>query len=117
MPNKMIPGKLNMANPLSLVSYNCTVFGPGKPEYVAGLLDQYDMVLLQEHWLQESQFHGIQNVPCKGNVGVTSYDVSAIDPGDIITGRGYGGCSFYGKTPLSVNPPPGLIPDRVTPKT
>ncbi len=30
MPNKLIPGKLNMANPLSLASYNCTGFGPGR---------------------------------------------------------------------------------------
>ncbi len=90
MPNKMTPGKFSMANPRSLVSYNCTGFSPWKPEYVAGLLDKYDMVLIQEHWLQESQFHGIKSVPCKGNVGVMSHGVSAIDPGEIIRGRGYG---------------------------
>ncbi len=60
------------------------------------------MVLLQEHWLQESQFHRIQNVPCKENVSVLLHDVPAIDPGEVITGRVMGDALFYGKTPLSV---------------
>ena len=85
---------------LKLVSYNSTGFGPGKPEYVAKLLESHDFVLLQEHWLRESQFHRIKNIPYSDAM-VLSHDVSAIDDNVLTVGRGFGGVSIIWKNTLN----------------
>ena len=51
-----------MAGHLTIYSYNCTGFGPGKPEYVSELIKAHDFVLLQEHWLSKSQFLRIKKI-------------------------------------------------------
>lgn len=90
-----------MASNLTISSYNCTGFGPGKPEYVSELIKAHDFVLLQEHWLMESQFHRIKNIPCDNNVSILSHDVSGIDNTMFLNGRGYGGCSILWKNSLN----------------
>jgi hypothetical protein len=67
-----------MAAQLKLASYNSTGFGPGKPECVLKLLHDHDFVFVQEHWLRESQFHRIKNIPFYGAT-VLSHAISAID--------------------------------------
>ncbi len=81
------------------MSYNSTGFGPGKPEYVSKLIDNHDFVLLQEHWLRDSQFHRIRNIPYDGDT-ILSHDISAIDDSVFINGRGFGGCSILWKSSL-----------------
>ena len=83
---------------LTLASYNSTGFGPGKSDYVSCLIEKYDFVLLQEHWLRESQFHRIKNIHPR-NGKILAHNVSAMDEGLLINGRGYGGCSILGKAP------------------
>ena len=86
---------------LKVASYNCTGFGPGKPEYVAKLLECHDFVLIQEHWLRSAQFHRINNIPCDGNFNVMSHNVSAMDDFELSSGRGFGGCAILWKSTLS----------------
>ena len=38
----------------------------------------HDLVLLQEHWLRESQFHRITKIPCDNYASILSH-VSGID--------------------------------------
>ena len=86
---------------LSVASYNCTGFGPGKPEYVAKLLECNDFVFIQEHWLRNAQFHRVNNIPCNGNFDVMSHIVSAMDDGELRAGRGFGGCAILWKSTLN----------------
>ena len=75
-----------MASGLTISSYNCTGFGPGKPEYVSELIKAHDFVLLQ---LSKSQFHRIKNIPRDSNVSILSHNASGID-NHVLSGRGYG---------------------------
>ena len=77
-----------MAIHLTSSSYNCTGFGPGKPEYVSELIKARDLVLLQEHWLSKSQFHRIKNIPCDNNVSIFPHDVSGINNRVFLSGKG-----------------------------
>ena len=64
-----------MASHLISYSYNCTGFGPCKPEYVSELIKTHEFVLLQGNWLSKSQFHRNKNIPCDNNVSILSHDV------------------------------------------
>ena len=78
---------------LSLVSYNSQGSGPGKFEYIAKLLDKHDFVLIQEHWLMESQF-----VLYNQNINNCNYHcVSAIESNKLLSGRPFGGCGILWK--------------------
>ena len=94
-----------MVSQLKLTSYNSTGFGPGKPEYVSKLVECSDFVLLQEHWLRESQFHRIKSLQCK-NATVLSHNVSAINDNIFTQGRGFGGCSILWKSTLNAKVTP-----------
>ncbi len=58
--------------------HNSTGFGPEISEYVSKLIHNHDFVLLQEHWLCDSQLHRIRNIPYDGDT-ILSHDISAID--------------------------------------
>ena len=98
-----------MSSNLRICSYNCTGFGPGKPEYVSKLVKDHDFVLLQEHWLRESQFHRIKNIPCGNDAFILSHDVSAMDDHVLSNGRGYGGCSVLWKSTLQCKVTPIIM--------
>lgn len=100
-----------MDQQLKLVSYNSTGFGPGKPEYLSKLLECHDFVLLQEHWLRESQFHRIKNIPYNGAM-VLSHDVSAIDDKVFTQGRGFGGVSIVWKNTLKATVTPIIMSSK-----
>ena len=54
------------------------------------LASQYDILLVQEHWLHEFQLHKLrEETDCK-----TVCSVSGMDPAQIIYGRPYGGCAI-----------------------
>ena len=58
-------------------------------------------MLLQEYWLNKSEFHKINNIPCDNNVSILSHNVSEIDNHAFLSGRGYGGCSILWKHSLN----------------
>ena len=80
-----------MASHLTISSYNCTGFGPDKPEYVWELIKAHAFVLFQEHWLSKSQLHRTKNIPCDNKDSILSHDVSGIGNRVFLSGRGYGG--------------------------
>ena len=83
-----------MDSHLTIFSYDCTGFGPGKPEYVSELINAHGFVLFQEHWSR--YFHRIKNMP-DNNVTILSHDVCGIYNHVFLSGRGYGGCSISWK--------------------
>ena len=72
---------------------------------MAKLLEHHDFVLIQEHWLRESQFHRLTNIPLEGAT-VLSHDISAVDDTVFINGRGFGGVSILWKNNLNANVTP-----------
>ena len=83
-----------MATPLCIASYNCKHFGGShidvKKTFINGLFQYCDIIMLQEHWLYESQFHVFDDIMPYGNLGV--HGSSAMDPSVIRCGRPHGGC-------------------------
>ena len=64
--------------------------------------------MLQEHWPRESQFHRIKNIHSR-NGKILAHNVSAMDDGLLINGRGYGGCSILWKSTLNAKVTPILM--------
>ena len=96
-----------MAPLLSIASYNCKHFGGChvdlKKSFVKGLFNQCDIVMLQEHWLYESQFHVFSDSMLCDNIGM--HGGSAMNPSVIRSGRPHGGCIilWQEKTGLSIS--------------
>lgn len=81
-----------MAN-LSIVSYNSQGSSPSRVEYVNKLVNLYDFVLIQEHWLRSCQFKQYEN---KFN-NACSHSVSGMSDDMLLNGRPFGGCSIIWK--------------------
>lgn len=75
---------------LKLISYNSRGFGPGKPEYIRKLCKSHDILLIQEHWLLESQINNLQRLIPECNF----MGISGIEEGELLQGRPYGGCAI-----------------------
>lgn len=72
---------------LSLVSYNCHGFNNGL-SYLLILLDMFDVIPLQEHWLSQSQLCKL----CFG--GFVSTAVSGFDDSLLLQGRPFSVCAI-----------------------
>ncbi len=84
-------------NNLRVCSYNVHGLNNTKYCYISKLLDSHDIVLIQEHWLYESQFHIFDDT----FPGISSYCVSSMDDKIVKSGRGYGGCAILWKSTMS----------------
>ena len=72
-----------MANiKLRLLSYNCRGWNSGKFFLDPDFLNNYDICLIQEHWLLPEQLSLLDIDP-----NFCSFGVSAIDSSKILTGR------------------------------
>lgn len=80
-------GQFTVKEKLSFVSYNCHGFNNGL-SYLPVLLDSFDVVLLQEHWLSDSEL-----VKLSFDDFVTNA-VSGFDNSVLVHGRPYGGCAI-----------------------
>ena len=78
-----------MANIKLRLSYNCRGWNSGKYFLDPDFLNNYDICLIQEHWLLPEQLSLLDIDP-----NFCSFGVSAIDSSRILTGRPYGGCGF-----------------------
>ena len=73
---------------IRFVSYNSRGFNVGKQKYVQKVLRDCGIMLLQEHWLSDSQL-SILNTLSPDHVSVA---VSGFGNNSVLTGRPYGGC-------------------------
>ena len=91
-----------MSNCFSIVSYNSQGSGPGRFNYINSLLSLYDVILIQEHWLMESQFDLFNRYIDNANV----HCVSGMPSNVINYGRPYGGCAVLWKKTINANVTP-----------
>ena len=75
-------------NNLSFCTYNIRGFNSTKIDYINQLLIKYDILLIQEHWLNNYQISSLAGHFPQYNV----HGVSAVDSGVILQGRPHGGC-------------------------
>ncbi len=87
----------NTALSLRICSYNVHGFNDTKCDYIRKLLNNHDIVLLQEHWMYESQFHIFQ----RKFPGISSYSISGMNDKIVTSGRGYGGCTILWKSSMT----------------
>ena len=83
----MSDSALPMVQNLSLVTFNCKGFNNGL-SYLPVLLDSFDVILLQEHWLSDSEFD------CLCFDGFISSAISGFDNSVLLRGRPFGGCAI-----------------------
>ncbi len=82
---------------LRICTYNIHGFSDTKCDYLQNVIDNHDIVMLQEHWLYDSQSHLFQDkFPC-----MSSYCVSGMNDQYLSSGRGFGGCAILWKSSLS----------------
>jgi len=85
---------------LKVVSYNSRGFNASKKLYLDLLLNVYDIVFLQEHWLTNSQVNDL-------SVSYPSHlvhGVSGFSNDEVLSGRPYGGCAIFWRSSLALTP-------------
>ena len=91
-----------MANCLKICSYNSQGHGPGRLEYIQKLCTDHHFVLIQEHWLHESDTHWFNNnIP-----NISSHVVSGMDRYSMLEGRPFGGCAILWPNNLNLKVTP-----------
>ena len=74
---------------LNVCSYNSHGLGVGRAPYIIQeLINEYQFVMLQEHWLFNEQLGQLQDDFSNINI----HGVSGMDPEVPLMGRPYGGC-------------------------
>ena len=97
-----------MALPLSICTYNMQGFNDMKCDYIQKCSDNHDIIMIQEHWLYESQSHVFEdNFP-----NITSLCVSGMDDSCLSAGRRYGGCAILWKSSLSCSFEPVMLTNK-----
>ena len=94
--------------PLVIGSYNCRGFNTRKSSYVADLLSECDILLLQEHRLSDSQ------LPMLGDIkkGIMYNGISGFDHTKVLSGRPYGGCAILWHSELNLSVLPISVDSR-----
>ena len=87
---------------LTIASYNIQGFRAATIPYLERLLQCHDIVLIQEHWLLESQFHLISDAFPQ----TISHCVSGMAEQVISYGRGYGGVAIIWRSSLACSVEP-----------
>ena len=75
---------------LRLLSYNCRGWNSGRSFLESYILLDFDVCLIQEHWLTPEQVSFMNIHPDK----LCSFGVSAINSSNLLTGCPYGGCGL-----------------------
>jgi hypothetical protein len=86
-----------MASTLKISTYNSQGMGDGRIEIISKLCKENDIVLLQEHWLMNSQLYLLE----KRIDNVLVHGCSPINESEYQTGRPYGGCAILWKDTFS----------------
>ncbi len=99
---------------LTITSYNSNGLGAGRPEYIERILTETDILLLQEHWLHNTQCNSFQSFIGGKNCGYSSLLKSGMPEGIVSTGRPYGGCGIIWKDSINaVVTPVNTVSDRL----
>ena len=96
-------------NCINIASYNCKNFrGPLRSEFILKLLNECDFILIQEHWLLETQFHMFD--VSSNDIPVAYHGVSAMNQAIQKQGRPFGGVAIiwnsqikYKMVPVATN--------------
>jgi exonuclease III len=97
----------NMAG-LSICSYNSHGSGVGRFEFITKLFDNHDIVLVQEHWLRESELHKFHD-----NINLINVcGSSGMDDNILLSGRPYGGTAILWRRSLNY----AILPLEITSK-
>ena len=81
----------------TVCSYNIHGYNSTKLEYIKSLLNKCQIIMIQEHWLNNSQLERFSNLfSCSSVHGITSIDTSTL-----LVGRPHGGCCIIYKNSLS----------------
>ena len=78
---------MGIANNITFCTYNIRGFNSTKVNYINHLLNRYDILLIEEHWLNDYQISTLAGHFHHHNV----HGVSAMDSGVILQGRPHGG--------------------------
>jgi len=97
-----------MATPIRLCTYTIHGFNDTKVDYIQHIVNTHDIILLQEHWLFESQCHIIQDKI----TDISSHCISGMNDECLKAGRGYGGCAILWKSSLACTIEPVHINNR-----
>ena len=89
---------------LKICSFNSHGLGPGRMEYIKQLCNDCDFVLLQEHWLFDTQLSEISNI--------SSHCVSGMDSTCLRYGRPYRGCGVLWRNNLLLEVTPVLAESK-----
>ena len=86
----------NNSTCLRIISYNSNGMGAGRYEYINRLMRECNILLLQEHWLLDSQLDKLRlNI---NNVNV--HAISGMEANELLVGRPYGGLAILWKCDL-----------------
>ena len=85
---------------MSFVSYNSKGFSENRQRFLLEMIDDYDIILLQEHWLCDDQLGKLHSL----HDSYSCHAVSGVDcSSDIISGRPFGGCAIFWKKSIKHN--------------
>ena len=80
-----------------MCSYNSHGLCAERAPYIQELINEYEFVMLQEHWLFNKQLGQLQN----DFLNIIIYGVSGVNPEVALMGRPYGGCCILWQKHLS----------------
>ena len=84
----------NVSKSLIITSWNSRGHADNRIDYMAKLLKNTDILIIQEHWFFENNLNSLVN--SMDNIQV--YGTSSMDPSSLLHGRPYGGCAvLYNK--------------------
>ena len=87
---------------LKIATFNCQHFdGVLKEKVCKELMDEFDFLLLQEHWLYEENFHKFDKI--SRGYTICKHGKSSMDPSVIRVGRPYGGSVILWKGTINLN--------------
>ena len=84
---------------MRVCSYNCRGFNDSKSQYIRKLLSNCDFLLLQEHWLAESQLICLSTI----SDDYLAAGVCGFDSSEVLPGRPFGGCAILWRKNIDAN--------------
>ena len=80
---------------ISIASYNSNGSSADRISYINRIRDKFDILLLQEHWLYNSQISQLEN-----QLDLQVHGISSMNECELTSGRPHGGCAIMWKKDL-----------------
>lgn len=91
--------KMHNATSFVIGSFNCRGFNASKKEFVSSVLSRVDLLMMQEHWLTDSQAASLADI----DHSFLCSSISGFDNTEILSGRPYGGCAIFWRSEIKFN--------------